>query len=140
MRVVALVLLLLAAAGSPAAQEKSRWRRVYTFEDAYVEMEVRRIWLSSDGYGRVRFRTVFDEAGPMGRLGGVSYRSSVEDVEIECSERAYRVAEVLLLDAGGRVVRTLQASRSAEWRVAGRGSVMGRQLDAACRMFAEKKL
>ena len=67
MRIMASVRLLLLPAPL-VAQGQSQWQRVYTYEDAIIEMEV--IRLSVGDFGRVRFRTVFDEAGPMGRLGG----------------------------------------------------------------------
>jgi hypothetical protein len=139
MRVTASALLLLLLAGSSlAAQEESRWRRVHTYEDAFIEMEV--IRLSVGDHGRVRFRTVFDETGPMGRLWGTKYKSSIEEIEFQCSEGAYRVTEVVLLDAKSKVIRVVEAGSSAGWKTAGPGSVMGRLSAAACRMIVEKRL
>ena len=136
MRIMAPVLMLLA--GPLAAQEKSQWQRVYTYEDAVIEMEV--IRLSFGNFGRVRFRTVFDEPGPLGRLRGIRYKSSVEEMEFHCAERGYRITEMVLLDAEGKVIQSFKAGGSQEWKVAESGSMMGRLTDAACRMIAEKRL
>ncbi len=57
------ILLALALVGAAAAQQKSKWVRVYTYDDAVIEME--EINLSFGNFGRVRFRTVFDESRPL---------------------------------------------------------------------------
>jgi hypothetical protein len=137
MRITACVLLLLAA-GSLAAQEQSRWRRVHTYEDAFIEME--EIKLSFGNFGRVRFRTVFDESQELRGSPGVKYKSRVEDMELMCAERQYRVTELTYLGAGGKVLRTYKAGPDAEWRVAPHGGMMEKLLAPACRMIERKKL
>jgi hypothetical protein len=137
MRIMACFLLLLTA-GSLAAQEKSRWRRVYTFDDAVVEME--EIKLSFGNFGRVRFRTVFDESRELRGSPGVKYRSRVEDMELMCAERQYRVIELVFYDARGRAVRTHKADEDAEWSVAPPGGMMEKLLAPACRMIERRKM
>lgn len=137
MRIMACFLLLLTA-GSLAAQEKSRWRRVHTYEDAVVEME--EIKLSFGNFGRVRFRTVFDESRELRGSPGVKYRSLVEDIELMCSERQYRVTELVFYDARGRALRAHKADPEAEWLVAPRGGMMEKLLSPACRMIERKKM
>lgn len=137
MRIMACVFLLLTA-GSLAAQEQSRWRRVYTYDDAFIEME--EIKLSFGNFGRVRFRTVFDRAQELRGGPGVKYRSRVEDMELMCAERQYRVTELTYHDARGRLLRTYKADADAEWRVAPAGGMMEKLLAPACRMIERKKL
>ena len=137
MRIMACVLLLLTA-GALAAQEQSRWRRVYTYDDAFIEME--EIKLSFGNFGRVRFRTVFDKPQALRGASGGKFKSRVEDMELMCAERQYRVTELTLLDARGRVLRTYKADPEAEWRVAPAGGMMEKLLAPACRMIERKKL
>jgi hypothetical protein len=136
MRIKAGLLLLLLAC-SLAAQDKSRWRRVYTFEDAVVEME--EIKLSFGNYGRVRFRTVYDKPEPLRGKPGVKYKTVVEDMEFKCAEGEYRVMETAYLDKNGKVVQSYKADESEAWKPV--KSVMMENLSgAACRMIARKKL
>lgn len=137
MRIVACFLLLLAA-GAPVAQEKSEWRRVHTYEDAFIEME--EIKLSFGNFGRVRFRTVFDESQEMRGSPGLKYKSRVEDTELMCAERQYRVTELTFFDARGRALRTYKADPDAEWLVAPSGGMMEKLLAPACRMIERKKM
>lgn len=137
MRIMACVLLLLTA-GPLAAQEQGRWRRVYTYEDAIIEME--EIKLSFGNFGRVRFRTVFDKSQELRGQPGVKFKSRVEDMELMCAERQYRVTELLYLDARGRLLRTHKAEPDAEWRVAPVGGMMEKLLAPACRMIERKKM
>ena len=137
MRIMAWVLSPVLAA-SLVAQEKSKWRRVYTYDDAVIEMEV--IRLSFGNFGRVRFRTVFD--GPVELRGspGVTYKSRIEDTELMCAERQYRVTEIVFLDAGGTAVRSYKAEGTGGWKVVRFGGMMEKLFVPACRMIAEKKL
>lgn len=137
MRVLACI-LLLALAGSPAAQEKSRWQRVYTFDDSVVEMEV--IKLSFGNFGRVRFRTVYDKPEPLRGGAGAKFKSQVEDMELMCAERQYRVTEALFLDEKGKVVRSYKPDPPAGWKVVRFGGMMEKLFVPACRMIAAKKL
>ena len=132
------VLICGLATGAAFAQEKSRWRRVYTYEDAVIEME--EIKLSFGNFGRVRFRTVFDKPEALRGSPGVRYKSQVEDMELMCAERQYRVTEVAYLDARGRVVRSYKAEGPEAWKFVRAGGMMEKLFVPACRMIAEKKL
>lgn len=131
-------LLLLMAGPLAAAQEKSKWQRVYTYEDAVIEMEV--INLSFGNFGRVRFRTVYEKSKSLRESPTVKYKSQVEDVELMCAEREYRITETLFLNARGKVVRAFKADDPEGWRVVRSGGMMEKLLVPACRMIAKKKL
>ncbi len=137
MRIIATFLLLLLPAPL-AAQEQSQWQRVYTYEDAVIEMEV--IKVSFGNYGRVKFRTVFDELGPMGMLNGIKYKSSIEDIQFDCGERVYRITEIVLLDPGDKIIHSIRSDEAQAWKVVESNTIMERMFDSACRMIAEKKL
>src|ERR1041384_7984797 len=102
MRIVACLVLLLALAAQQA-QKGNKWVRVYTYEDAVVEME--EVAFTFGAFGRVRFRTVFDKPQPMRGKPDVKYKTVVEDTELDCVERVYRVTETVFLDKKGEVIQ-----------------------------------
>jgi hypothetical protein len=130
-------LLTLALAAAGAAQQKSKWVRVYTYDDAVIEME--EIHLSFGNFGRVRFRTVFKKPRPLLGKPEVKFKTLVEDLEIQCKEHEYRLAEALYLDGKGRAVHSYRAKGDEQWEEV-RTHMMLKILDPACRMIEKKKL
>ncbi len=130
-------LLSLALASTAVAQQKSKWVRVYTYDDAVIEME--EINLSFGNFGRVRFRTVFDEPRPMPGKPDVSFKTVVEDMEILCAEQQYRLGSAAYFDAKGASVYTYKAGGEEEWEDV-KTHMMLRLIDPACRMIEKKKL
>ena len=111
--------------------------RVHTYDDAVIEME--EINLSFGNFGRVRFRTVFKEARPLPARPGVRFKAVVEDMEIMCAERKYRLGSAVYLDAKGVPVHSYKARGDEEWEEV-RTHMMMRLLTPACRMIERKKL
>jgi hypothetical protein len=136
MRIGALLLTLLLA-GTLAAQQKSKWLRVYTYDDAVIEME--EINLSFGNFGRVRFRTVFDESRPLPGKSDVLFKTVVEDLEIMCAEQQYRLSSAVYLSAKGAPVHVYKAGGDEEWEEL-RSHMMQRLLNSACRMIEKKKI
>jgi hypothetical protein len=136
MRIRAFLLSLLLAL-TAAAQQKSKWVRVYTYEDAVIEME--EIQLSFGNFGRVRFRTVFDEPRPLPGKPEVLFKTVVEDIEILCAEQQYRLGSAAYFDAKGASVYTYKADPEEEWEEV-KTHMMLRLIDPACRMIERKKL
>ena len=136
MRIGAFILTLLLAPAA-AAQQKSKWVRVYTFDDAVIEME--EIQLSFGNFGRVRFRTVYDRPRPLPGKSDVKFKTLVEDLEIQCKEREYRLSEALYLDGKGRAVHSYRAKGDEDWEEV-KTHMMLRLLDPACRMIEKKKV
>lgn len=136
MRISAVLLTLLLACAA-AAQQKSKWVRVHTYEDAVIEME--EIQLSFGNFGRVRFRTVFDEPRPLPGKPEVMYKSVVEDMEILCEEQQYRLGRAAYFGGRGAPVYTFEAGKDEEWQEV-RSLMMQRLLAPACRMIKKKKL
>jgi hypothetical protein len=130
-------LLAFALAGAGAAQPKSKWVRVYTFDDAVIEME--EIQLSFGNFGRIRFRTVFKKSRPLPGQPDVLFKTLIEDMELKCKEHEYRLAGALYLDRKGRAVRVYNAKGDEEWSEV-RTHMMLKILDPACRMIEKKKL
>lgn len=134
---IGVFLLTLALAGTSAAQQKSKWVRVYTFEDAVIEME--EIKLSFGNFGRVRFRTVYDEPRPLPGKPDVMFKTVVEDMELMCAEQEYRLASAAYFDAKGASVYTYRAGGDEEWEEV-RTHMMLKLMTPACRMIEKKKL
>jgi hypothetical protein len=131
------LLLTLVLAGTLAAQQKSKWVRVHTYEDAVIEME--EINLSFGNFGRVRFRTVFDEPRPLSGKSNVMFKTVVEDIEIMCAEQQYRLGEVVYFDGKGAVVYSSKPSGDEEWQEV-KTLMMQRLMNPACRMIEKKKM
>ncbi|HEV7889846.1 MAG TPA: hypothetical protein VGP08_04365 [Pyrinomonadaceae bacterium] len=140
MRIGACLFLLLALAASPAArqqQKTNKWVRVYTYDDAVVEME--EVAFTFGEFGRVRFRTVFDKTQPMRGKVDVKYKTIVEDTELDCLERVYRVTETVFLDKKGDVIQAYKPEIPGPWKRTN-SFMAGRLYGPACRMIAKKKL
>jgi hypothetical protein len=131
------ILLALALAGTAVARQKSNWKRVYTFDDAVIEME--QIHLSFGNFGRVRFRTVFRRPRPMPGKPDLLFKTLVEDLEIQCKEREYRLSTAVYLDAKGAPVYVYKARGDEDWEGV-KTHMMLKLLDPACRMIEKKKL
>ena len=130
-------LLSLALAAAASAQQKSKWVRVHTYDDAVIEME--EINLSFGNFGRVRFRTAFKKPRPLHGKPDVTFKAVVEDMEILCAERKYRLGGAVYLDAKGAPVHSYKARGDEEWEEV-RTHMMLRLLTPACRMIEKKKL
>ncbi|MBV8859076.1 MAG: hypothetical protein JOZ02_19245 [Acidobacteria bacterium] len=137
MRFGAFLLLALALVPTAAARQKSKWVRVYTFDDAVIEME--EINLSFGNFGRVRFRTVFDKPRPLPGKSDVLYKTLVEDLEIQCKEREYRLSTAVYLDRKGAAVYVYKARGDEDWEEV-KTHMMLKLLDPACRMIEKKKV
>jgi hypothetical protein len=137
MRFGAFLLLTLALVPAAAARQKVKWVRVYTFDDAVVEME--EIRLSFGNFGRVRFRTVFDRPRPLPGKPDVLFKTLVEDLEIQCKEREYRLSTAVYLDRKGAPVYVYKAEGDEGWEEV-KTHMMLKLLDPACRMIEKKKV
>ncbi len=137
MRVGAFLLVTLTLFGAAAAQERGKWVRVYTFDDAVIEME--EIDLSFGNFGRVRFRTVFREPRPMPGKADLLFKTVVEDMEIQCRERQYRLSTAVYLNSKGSPVYVYKADGDEEWEEV-RTHMMLKLIDPACRMIEKKKM
>ena len=136
MRTVACLLALTLAAAA-AAHQKSKWVRVYTFDDAVIEME--EIQLSFGNFGRIRFRTVFKKPRPLPGQPDVLFKTVIEDMELKCREHEYRLTDALYLNRKGGAVHFYKAKGDEEWSEV-RTHMMLKILDPACRMIEKKRL
>jgi hypothetical protein len=133
---VLLPLLLLVAL--VPAQEKDKWERVYTLEDATIAMNSTAVEVAEGGLGRVRFRWNFSK--PQSLDDSSKYKTRIETVEFNCDRRRYRLVAYTLLDSKGKAVFTKELEESErEWKSVKAGGMMERLFGPACRLIQEKR-
>lgn len=135
--ICALMLLLPWAA---ATQERDRWERVYTLEDATIAINSTKVELTGGGLGRVQFRWNFSEAQPVGEGSEAKYKTRVETVEFNCNRRRYRLTTFTLLDSKGKMVLSKELEPwQLEWRFVKAGGMMEKLLGPACRLMEQRR-
>ncbi|HKS29278.1 MAG TPA: surface-adhesin E family protein [Pyrinomonadaceae bacterium] len=140
MRIRACALTLFLLSCSSIAQEKERWERVYTLEDATIAMNSTRVELTEGALGRVQFRWNFSKPQPVGDASDTKYKTRVETVEFNCSRRRYRLTAYTLLDSRGKSISSKELEpEELEWKFVKPGGMMERLLGPACRLIEEKR-
>lgn len=132
------VLLLLLPAVS-TAQEKERWERVYTLEDATIAMNSTKVEFGDNGMARVQFRWRWEKPQSLDGSPETKYRARIEVIEFNCSRRRYRLAGFTLFDGKGKPLLSKEAEPTEEWKFVKAGGMMEKLLGPACRMMEEKK-
>ncbi|HXM35663.1 MAG TPA: hypothetical protein VN920_10780, partial [Pyrinomonadaceae bacterium] len=76
MRILPYILLLLLLPALVVAQEKSDWRRIYTYEDGTVlELNTAKVTFGLGEIGRVKFRLVWTTPDSVPGKAGLQYRT-----------------------------------------------------------------
>ena len=119
-------------------QEKTKWQRLYTYEDSTVEVDASNIIFSTDFTGRVRFRFAFSKLQPLAGKQ-VRYRSVIETIEFKCPQRLYRVVDVKRYDGKGTLVDSDAPTPSADWEDVKARSMMDKFLQPGCHAIYEKR-
>src|SRR5204863_257343 len=91
MRIFIAILLLLLLLPITNAQEKEKWKRVITFDESVVDLNVSQVSFGEGDIARVKFRTTFSKLVPI--RGGGNYKVLIEEMDFRCQERLYRLAE-----------------------------------------------
>ena len=68
----------------------------------------------------------------------MKYKSRLEVMEIDCSDRRYRLHHVSFFDSAGEAIRHELVNAPIEWRTASSGSVMGNLIEPACNLIKPK--
>jgi hypothetical protein len=134
MRAILLFAFLLSST-SLAAQQLPEWYRVYTFDESIIEMNTTLVTFGGKDIGRVRLRWTFDQPEALSGEPQVKYKSRLEVMEFNCSQRRYRLYEVTLFDEAGRVIRKEEINPPDEWRTVRFGSVMESLSSPACALI-----
>jgi hypothetical protein len=141
MRILVCALLLLLPA-LIAAQDKDKWERVYTLEDATIAMNSTKVEvLEGGGIGRVQFRWNFAKLQSLDGSSEVKYKTRVESIEFNCDRRRYRLITYTLFDQKGKSVFSKELETwEREWKFIKAGSMMERLFGPACKLIQEKRI
>src|SRR3954464_12772492 len=120
---IGLLLLLLPIIVSP--QEKDKWERVYTLEDATIAINATKVEFVGGDIGRVQFRWNYAKLQPLDNSS--KYKTRVEIIEFNCARRRYRLTAFTLLDDKGKAVFSKELeSAETEWKFLKAGGMMER--------------
>lgn len=132
-------LLVLLSTAQAISQEKEKWERVYTLEDATIAINATRVEFSEEGFGRVQFRWNFSKPQSVDATTDAKYKARVETIEFNCGRRRYRPMGYTLYDSRGKAVLSSKPEQPEEWRFVKAGGMMERLLGPACKLIEEKK-
>ena len=116
-------------------QTLPEWYRVCTFDESVIELNTNYVMFSSRKTGRVRFRWSFIKPEILSGERHVKYQSRVEEIEYDCSNKRYRLHDVRLYDAEGRLIRSEEVDPPGEWREVKFGSIMEKLFTPACQLI-----
>jgi hypothetical protein len=114
------------------------WYRVYTFDDSIIEMNTAQVTFGGKDIGRVRFRWTFDQPEALSGEPQLKYKSRLEVMEFNCSQRRYGLYDLTFYDAAGKVIRSQEMNPPVEWRTVTFGSVMEKLFAPACELIEKR--
>ncbi|MEW6207872.1 MAG: surface-adhesin E family protein [Acidobacteriota bacterium] len=138
MKITSVASLLFVLLSLAASQEKDRWQRIYSSEDADVDLNISTVILGADYTGRVQFRISLSRPQPAPGKSDAKYKSVIETIEFKCPERLYRIIEVKRFDNKGNPVDTDENKPAEEWSAV-KGGMMNKLLTHGCELIWEKK-
>jgi hypothetical protein len=137
MRLLVLLSLFLFSSPCLAAQQLPEWYRVYTFDESMIEMNTSLVTFISKDIARVRFRWTFDQPETLSGEPQLKYKSRLEVLELNCSQRRYRPYHFTFFDTTGEIVR-LEENPVDEWLKVSSGSMTERLFTPACKLIKQK--
>lgn len=108
-----------------SAQQSNNWKRVYTGDGYVIDLNVTSLQFGSDQRLHAQIRTVFDKEESIKDVPGGKSKSRIEQVEYKLRNGDYRITEVVLLDAAGKPLQTLN-SNAVAWKPLKSGGMMQR--------------
>jgi len=138
MKVLILTSLFLLVSTSLFAQETLVWERVYTFDDSIIEMNTGLVTYGGKNIARVRFRWTFDQLENLNGNARPKFRSQLEVVEFNCTDKRYRPYEITYFDAAGQSLRKVETNPPVEWRPLRYGGMMEKLFAAGCELIERK--
>lgn len=124
-------LLLSAFVSQSLAQDsRQKWERIFTGDDAIIEVNRSSMTLLENRLVRVSFRTVYKKPQSIPGQANTKYKSQTETTELRLDNLSYRFVETTLLDDSGKEVVTRHAEPNESWRVIRRGGMMEKLFDS----------
>lgn len=137
MRATLLLFAFLFSSTSLVAQQLPEWYRVYTFDESIIDMNTSKLLLGGN-IGRVTFRWTFDQPEVLRGNPQLMYKSRLEEIEFNCSEKRYRLYEVTYLNAASKIISSEEMSPPYEWHAVRSGSVTGSMFGPACELIESR--
>jgi hypothetical protein len=140
MRILFSLLLLLLLHTIVSPQEKDKWERIYTLEDATIAMNATRVEFDDSGIGRVQFRWNYARLQSLDSSPETKFKTRVEVIEFNCDRRRYRLFGYTLMDAKGKTLFSKELDdREKEWKFLKAGGMMEKFFGPACKLIEEKR-
>jgi hypothetical protein len=136
---ILICLAVLSLSSFVAGQEKDKWERVYTLEDATIAINTTRVTYGAGGAARTQFRWNFSKPQSLEGSPEIKYKTRVEVIEFSCQRRRYRPAGFAILDSKGKTLFSKEADPAEEWKFVKAGGMMERLLGPACKLIEEKR-
>ena len=130
MKVLLISLIVLGSVTICLSQTSSRWYRVQTLEDSYIEMDTFSAEFEGTTQGRVAFRWSFESNQSLNRQ--LSYRERLDLINVDCEKNRFWTQDVKYLNSAGKVIFESQGS-STEWRLSG-NAITANMILAACEL------
>ena len=124
-------LLLCAFLSQTVAQAPgAKWERIFTGDDAVIEVNRSSLTLLENRLLRVSFRTVYKKPQSLPGQANPKYKSQTETTELRLDNLSYRFVKTTLVDDSGKEVVTRQAKPAEPWRVMKQGGMMEKLFDS----------
>ncbi len=139
MKVFVLAFLALFSPTQSKPKSLPEWHRVYTFDDSFIELNTNYVMFNNRHTERVRFRWSFLRSEVPGKEPHITYQTRLEEIECDCRNKRFRLHNVELFDAGGRMIRSEGGDELGEWRAVKFGSMMEKLFTPACQLIERRK-
>ena len=134
MKVIFLTFVFLLSSTALFAQQRPTWDRVYTFDESIIEMNTSKVTFGGKDVARVRFRWTFDRPEALSGEPQIKFKSRLEVIEFNCTDKRFRPYEITLFDSAGKIVRREEMNPPGQWQTVTFGSMMGRLYEPACEL------
>ncbi len=138
MRIQAFILLSLILT-VVSGQEKDKWKRVYTYDDSFVEVNESKVIIVDNKIVRVLFRTTYSKQQSLRGKPNVKYKTMFESIEFKCEQRLYRQHQLVYRDSKGIEVETYESKQDEEWRSTTSSGSMRRFMSFGCQLGDDQR-
>src|SRR3954468_20864834 len=139
MRALILALAILLSPTHLIAQQTPEWYRVYTFDESIIEISTTQVVTLFGQRGHVTFRWSFDKDEPLSAGSSVKYRSRLEVIEYDCTDKLYRPLQLTFFDSAGKVVLSEERKPPLPWSDVGSGNMTEKLFHSACQLITPYK-
>jgi len=139
MKLILLTSILLGTFPLVGAQTSPAWERVYTFDTSIIEMNSELVTYGGKDIAHVRFRWTFDEPEGLNSDPHIKYKSQLEVLELQCTDKRYRPYEITYFDENEKPLRKEEMNPPGAWRQFGSSAIMDSLFTAGCELIGRKR-